>query len=723
MKNAPIDHLNRKSWDLMLQDAEGADELAAEAEYLARASEYPEGLAESLLNRGWTSIYRTAYAEALRFLFEAEEIFTRINNNEGLAKTINAQGVAYHNQSDYNQALETYRRGLALAETRNLPDRIISVLNNIGEVYLEINRIDDANEYFMRALELLTDRSGPELKESLVDGVPLAGDEEQMAVIIGNIGSTSLKNGDFSSAEKCFSRALNLARKNDDRIVESEVLTMCGVLELERGNAGAAEEYHTQSLRVSRNSNNNLSRISTIIHLGDLHVRMGQNDSAMELYQQAVSAAEGIGSPYLESWACSRMADTLEKDGRFDAALKMHRRYARVRLQLLSESSEQKLKSLQERIESERLKIANERLELINDFAREVTSTLDLDEVFNRIYERVNELIEAHVFTIALYDDESHIIDFLLTIEDGERIPPVQISSDRTDSFAAYAVREKTPVIIKDRESESHRYLQSDSPPERGKRSLSLVFMPLEIKDRVVGVLSVQSQKTNAYSDLDLSLIRTLSSFVAIAIDNALIVNRVTMLNQLVRREKDELQTAYQRITFLANHDHLTGLANRRMFVEMLDLSIAQTKTVGGSLAVFFIDLDKFKPVNDAYGHDTGDEVLKIVAERVKALLRQEDLFARLGGDEFVGIVQHVPSLEVMQGIADKIHQRIGETMTIGGKTVHVGASLGVALFPEHGNTSDILIRAADNAMYFAKQDDETAVVFAEKPVPAESED
>ncbi len=697
--------MNNRTWDLMLKDPEEADVVAREAEEAARAADYPRGLAASLLNRGWIAIYRSKFEEALRFLDDSRQISRELGDAEGIAKTINARGVAFHNQSDYNRALDAYREGLTYAETEGLTGRTISVLNNIGEVYLEIKRFDDAEEYFRRALELLTTGAGSDALEDLLAGRATLELDEAGASVVGNLGSIALTRHDFALAERCFAWSLELAERAENRLIESELKTHLGVLALERGDHALAEKYHTESLRVSQTSKNSLTRTSTMIHLGGLHERLGQPEGALALYERALESALEAGSPYLESRACSRLAELLESSGEWERALEYHKRFARIRLDLLSQSSEQKLRSLTAQLESDRLRVANDRLQVINNFAQEITATLDLEEIFERVYRNINEIIDATVIGIALYDDASGTLDFKLLMEEGEPLDPVQLSVDRTDSFSAWAIRERREVVIEDREAEGGRYLQDSSPQWGGEQSSSLVFLPLIIKDRIVGLLTVQSRRTNAYSDLDLQVIRAVSSFVAIALDNAIIVNRVNLLNQIVRREKDELESVYRQISFLANHDHLTGLANRRMLVEMLDLTISQVAENGDKAGVLFIDLDRFKPINDDLGHEAGDEVLRIVAQRVRSALRHDDLAARMGGDEFVAIVRGVPSREVVRGIADKITAGIAEPIAVSGTTVRVSSSLGIALFPDDGATSDALIRAADNAMYQDKQE------------------
>jgi diguanylate cyclase (GGDEF)-like protein len=150
-----------------------------------------------------------------------------------------------------------------------------------------------------------------------------------------------------------------------------------------------------------------------------------------------------------------------------------------------------------------------------------------------------------------------------------------------------------------------------------------------------------------------------------------------------------------------ANHDGLTGLANRSLFETMLAHQVAVCSRNHTNLSIFYIDLDGFKLVNDAHGHATGDEVLRAVATRLKNAIRKSDVAARLGGDEFAVMVH--AGLESAQRVAAKLIDSLSMPYPIGSLNVDISASIGIAAYPESGTTGEALSLRADEAMYKAK--------------------
>lgn len=160
--------------------------------------------------------------------------------------------------------------------------------------------------------------------------------------------------------------------------------------------------------------------------------------------------------------------------------------------------------------------------------------------------------------------------------------------------------------------------------------------------------------------------------------------------------------------------DALTGLPNRVLFEERLDHGIVQAKRHGWLVAVVFIDLDKFKAINDVHGHDLGDKALLTVADRLRAVVRGEDMVSRWGGDEFVCILLDVRQEADAVRVAEKMVERIAEAIDIGGTVLSMRASIGIAMFPGDGVTADVLFRNADQAMYRAKSSEERVVLYRE---------
>ncbi|MEX1056212.1 MAG: sensor domain-containing diguanylate cyclase, partial [Natronospirillum sp.] len=165
----------------------------------------------------------------------------------------------------------------------------------------------------------------------------------------------------------------------------------------------------------------------------------------------------------------------------------------------------------------------------------------------------------------------------------------------------------------------------------------------------------------------------------------------------------------------LAEHDPLTGCLNRASMEQMLVSDIAEASLKGQLLSVIMLDLDRFKPVNDRYGHRAGDRLLQVVAERIVAAIRNTDRVARLGGDEFVIILSRITSDADALTIAEKLRRSISQAIVIDEVALHTTASIGVAVFPDHGQNGDDLVEAADRAMYLAKKQGRDSVMLASK--------
>ena len=169
----------------------------------------------------------------------------------------------------------------------------------------------------------------------------------------------------------------------------------------------------------------------------------------------------------------------------------------------------------------------------------------------------------------------------------------------------------------------------------------------------------------------------------------------------LLRREVEEKTRALTEIAF---YDPLTGLTNRRLFQDLLKQHINSAKRYGNTLALLYLDLDDFKRINDTMGHEAGDELLKVVAERLKQTLRASDIVARIGGDEFSVLLQQLSSSAHAGKVCGKIIESLSEPVQLQGSKVIVTASIGIALIPDDGTDVSEVMKNADLAMYSAKE-------------------
>jgi len=188
--------------------------------------------------------------------------------------------------------------------------------------------------------------------------------------------------------------------------------------------------------------------------------------------------------------------------------------------------------------------------------------------------------------------------------------------------------------------------------------------------------------------------------------------NANRQLEQKVQERTEELSSANRHLQFLATHDTLTGLPNRFLFFDSLDQAIKKSRRQKHKFALLFLDLDDFKMINDSFGHATGDEVLQKVAGYLDQTVRDSDTVARLAGDEFTIILDNVQSIHNVETIAEKTAKAVSQTIETPQAEIVMTASIGISLFPDHGEDAETLLRKADKAMYLTKDGDKDSYRF-----------
>lgn len=191
------------------------------------------------------------------------------------------------------------------------------------------------------------------------------------------------------------------------------------------------------------------------------------------------------------------------------------------------------------------------------------------------------------------------------------------------------------------------------------------------------------------------------------------LLRRYFAQREALEREVQERKVLQEHLQYAAHHDALTGLPNRALLLDRLQVALARAERSGQPLGVMLVDLDGFKPVNDSLGHEAGDTLLRLVAARLLGLLRRSDSTARLGGDEFVLLLPDVGGVPGAATVARRVVDALARPFELGGQTVRIGASVGVALAPTDGAEPEKLLKAADDAMYAAKAAGKGGFAFA----------
>ena len=238
--------------------------------------------------------------------------------------------------------------------------------------------------------------------------------------------------------------------------------------------------------------------------------------------------------------------------------------------------------------------------------------------------------------------------------------------------------------------------------------------VPVQImKQAVTQNEDVEQKVAKAADDLKLVNVKLAEEMAERIVIESELADTKTDLAE-VRDDLSKAQVKTEEAQQSALQDALTGLPNRLSFEQSLEHGLSQAKRHGWGLAVLFIDIDKFKSINDSYGHDLGDQVLLMVASRLKSFVRDEDIVSRWGGDEFVCLLLEVKQEADVTQLAEKMINRVAEAFEFQGTVLSIRASIGIAIYPADGDTSEILFKNADIAMYKAKGTEQRVVLFRE---------
>jgi len=267
------------------------------------------------------------------------------------------------------------------------------------------------------------------------------------------------------------------------------------------------------------------------------------------------------------------------------------------------------------------------------------------------------------------------------------------------------AFRSGRPRIANDYLAESCTAAFHDRARRDGTKSGA--SFPLIVAGRVVGVMLFVSAEKDTFTPEFVELLERLTDNVSFALENF--------------DRADEKRRADERIEYLASHDSLTGLPNREMFNGLLRHSIDTAQRHQRTFAMLFIDLDRFKVINDSLGHEAGDMLLVDVAHRLRGALRASDVVARLGGDEFVVILEETGERGDIERIAGDLLSTLSQPLLVSGHECHTTASIGIAIYPSDGTDAQALTKNADMAMYLAKEDGKNGFRFFSRDVKVQS--
>ncbi len=303
----------------------------------------------------------------------------------------------------------------------------------------------------------------------------------------------------------------------------------------------------------------------------------------------------------------------------------------------------------------------------------------DLLALFKRIHQIIGTLLRADNFSVALYDEETDQLSFPYHVDEYERMP--KASQPVAGTLWAEIIRTRLPLLLTP-ETMAARLEELSAGVD--ENLLCWLGVPLKSQEGTIGVLVVKSYLGGVcYSEGDQELLQFVSTQIATVI------------------ERQQMQVRLRR---MAQYDPLTVLPNRRLLYDRLKATLSTARGERRRFSLLYIDLDEFKQVNDTLGHGVGDLLLQEVAGRLKLCVRESDTVARVGGDEFVVLLQCIALPEHAAHVAEKIREALSHPFIMNGHSLNIVPSVGIALYPEHGDDEQQLLDHADKAMYFSKK-------------------
>ena len=352
-------------------------------------------------------------------------------------------------------------------------------------------------------------------------------------------------------------------------------------------------------------------------------------------------------------------------------------------------------------------------IDLLQRTFTEIGSELDLDRVFRIVAERARELVKAETLLIPILDQSCETYTYQAGAgENADEIIGQTLPLELGICGWVWQHKKAWWRGVLDELSEEER--------NRWERDAgSLILVPLQGKKHFLGGISaINKIGTHEFSRRDLNLLTMFAGIVSIAIENAMTVKQIeqtSRLNEDYRRRlkimNKQLLESNRELEFHALYDPLTSLPNRSLFRDRLSRGISLAASNNSELGLLLIDLDRFKDINDALGHDRGDLLLKEIALLLQQYIHPNDTFARLGGDEFAVILPDSNKSAILDR-ARVLLRALERSFKIDDQTITVSASIGITVYPEHGdNVTDILCRA-DSAMYGAKKSNQDIMFY-----------
>lgn len=676
IKTLDVNEINQlifEGTDLMSFDIKHAQKNAEKAYSESLALKYLFGMSSSLILLGSCSSIEGDSVSAIQNIQKGLDLASDSGLPDVLAKGFLALGNVYYRCGDLEEALVTYLKGLE--QTRfGSGEQEMSLLNNISVIYSKTNQFDQALKFLQETLGLAEKNT------------------EFYGFILANVAEVYFKMDNMPEAEKALLSAEKILLKlalNKQYLIQFYKIK--GKLASYQKQEPLALSSFLVAMQFCEQLGDTFRKCSIGLEMGRHYMTTEQYDLAIETFKKARVLGESISADVELRDMTMLMAKCFERQHDYENAFKEMKRYQNLfekintkalANQLLIKTALFEVEQAKKDAEIQRLR--NEEVHLIGKIGQIITATLDFKTVLRLIYKHIQSIVEVDAFGVCTVNTHHNTIEFKMMIEDGKKQPLHHVRIDDSGSLAAKCIRERQLLHFQDL---SQSNVKNKSI---GTSMKSVIYFPLIVSDEVIGALTLQCQRANAYSDNALRLVDSLGAYIGIALKNSM--------------QADDLAKKKEALELLSQTDVLTNLYNRRFMMTRLDAEWDHYQRTQEPFFIAMLDVDHFKHTNDVYGHHVGDAILVKIGHLMKKKLRKYDVVGRWGGEEFLILIP-----ENDEGNASLVCERLRQSiekmrLVHDHKRVSVTITIGLTMVSSDDESIDGVIQRADKAMYKGKK-------------------
>ncbi|MCD2500890.1 diguanylate cyclase [Clostridium sp. NSJ-145] len=636
-------------------------------------------------NYGWIQHELGNFNKAIEVHIESYNIFQKQKNSEGILSTINALVGNYSFIQQFDKAIEYGMEGIELAEKCCNYQALNSIKNNMSITYVEIGEFEKAKALLEQIANL-----------------PNINANHNKIVNLMNLAECERELGNYEISLGYLESSLEIAKSFATTLIPG-VLEQMGRTYCAKGLYNIADEKFQESINISRETDQKLCLNEALLYWSEVDLKVGRYKEAIIKLKEVEENIEIVNSIRNNNKIYSNISLAYKNIGDYENAYLYLEKVNMLQKEIFNKTRRESIKNLDKKREEEESKVYKflyNQMEVLYSVGQRITANLNRKNIYKIIAEEIKNLIQCDVLQISLINDEKKTLEYKLCmkLEDKLEMPPINL--DDENRFGVYAINHKQEILINDLKREYYKYFNNfeefiEKLAEEQSRTLerfsqSLIFVPIMIDSKVIGVIGVQAYEKNAFTLKDVNTLKVLSTYVGIALENSRL---------------------YKEIKYRANYDVLTKIFNRREALRKSEKIYNKVKKYYDSYWVMMVDVDNFKKINDTYGHQTGDKVLASIAKVIKESIRECDIVGRYGGEEFIVIVKDDKNSYLK--IAERIRNNVENTVINIGENeiIKVTSSIGITKMDATDKTFQQIISEADKALYEAKNSGKNKVV------------